>query len=314
MRNAFIATMLELAERDPRVTLLVGDLGFGVVEPFARAFPRQFVNAGIAEQNMTGLAAGLALSGRVVFTYSIANFPTIRCLEQVRNDVCYHRANVKIVSVGGGFAYGPLGVTHHATEDLALLRALPNMTVLAPGDPYEAEMCTRAALDTEGPVYLRLARAGDPMVHADRPPFELGRAFQLADGDDVTMISTGGILPNVMEASDLLRARGLSVRVLSMPTVKPLDTDAVLRAARTTPAVVTVEDHSIIGGLGSAVAEVLMEADLDRIPRFRRIGSADHFASEVGSQEFMRAHHRLSPEAIAERTLACIKNPEVARR
>src|SRR5437667_4581521 len=165
MRSAFFDTLVRLAEDDERITLVVGDLGFGVIEPFARRFPDRFLNAGVAEQNMTGIGAGMALSGKVVFTYSIANFPTLRCLEQVRNDVCYHAADVKIVAVGGGFAYGSLGMTHHATEDLALMRALPGMVVVAPGDPIEVELATRAVVEHRGPCYLRLGRVGEPCVH-----------------------------------------------------------------------------------------------------------------------------------------------------
>src|SRR5712691_10038528 len=166
MRPAFFRALPELAAADERVNLVVGDLGFGVVEPFVERFPARFFNAGVAEQNMTGIAAGLALSGKTVFTYSIANFPTLRCLEQIRNDVCYHNANVKVVAVGGGFAYGALGMTHHATEDLAIMRALPGMVVVAPGDPLETELATRAIVSHSGPCYLRLGRAGEPKVHS----------------------------------------------------------------------------------------------------------------------------------------------------
>src|SRR5207245_8966920 len=165
MRNAFFRALYALAERDERVFLIVGDLGFGVVEPFAERFPGRFLNAGVAEQDMTGIAAGLALCGKIVFTYSIANFPTLRCFEQIRNDVCYHNANVKVVSVGGGLAYGALGVTHHATEDIAVMRTLPNMTIVAPADSIEAELATRALATQSGPAYLRLGRSGEPRVH-----------------------------------------------------------------------------------------------------------------------------------------------------
>ncbi|PYM76947.1 MAG: transketolase, partial [Candidatus Rokuibacteriota bacterium] len=182
MRAAFFKTLLDLAERDERIHLVVGDLGFGVVEPFARRFPDRFLNAGVAEQNMTGVAAGLALCGKVVFTYSIGNFSTIRCLEQIRNDICYHRADVKIVSVGGGFAYGPLGMTHHALEDLAIMRVLPGMTVVAPGDPFEVEQATRAIVGQPGPCYLRLGRAGEPRIHRPGVVFELGRAIRVREG------------------------------------------------------------------------------------------------------------------------------------
>jgi len=229
-------TLFEVAGRDPRVCLVVGDLGYSVIEQFEKTYPDQFVNAGVAEQDMTGIAAGMALSGKIVFTYSIANFATLRCLEQIRNDVCYHRANVKIVAVGGGLAYGNLGISHHATEDLAILRALPQMTVVAPGDPVETELATRAVIEMEGPVYLRLGKAGEPVVHSKRPDFRIGRAIALRSGGDLTLISTGGMLATTVAAADALAKRGLEVGVLSMHTVAPLDEDAVRAAATRTAA------------------------------------------------------------------------------
>jgi len=190
MRTAFIETLCELAEQDERIWLLTGDLGYSVLEQFAERFPDRFVNVGVAEQNMTGVAAGLALCGKIVFTYSIANFPTLRCLEQIRNDVCHHNLNVKIVAVGGGLAYGAQGYTHHAIEDLAVMLALPNMTVIAPGDSVEVRLATRAIVDWPGPCYLRLGRAGERIVHQTEPEFQIGKAIVLQQGSDVTLIST----------------------------------------------------------------------------------------------------------------------------
>jgi transketolase len=296
MRAAFIRTLLDLAESDSRINLVVGDLGFGVVEPFVERFPGRYVNAGVAEQNMTGLAAGMALCGKVVFTYSIANFPTLRCFEQIRNDVCYHDANVKIVSVGGGLGYGALGVTHHATEDIAVLRSLPNMTVVAPGDPLEAELATRAVVDHSGPCYLRLGKSGEPRVHSSRINFRLGKAVTVMEGSDLTLIATGTMLSNTVQAAERLAAEGIHARVLSMHTVKPLDTEAVLAAASETPALITVEEHSRIGGLGSAVAEVLAESD-DHVV-FKRLGVPPSFTSLVGSQEYLKAAYGLSTDGI----------------
>jgi transketolase len=297
VRTAFIRALTDIARQDRRVTLVTGDLGFGVVEPFAQSFPDQFVNAGVAEQNMTGVATGMALTGRIVFTYSIGNFPTLRCLEQIRNDVCYHAADVKVVTVGGGFAYGALGISHHATEDLAIMRALPNIVVVAPGDPLEAEAATRAMATRPGPGYLRLGRAGEQPVHAGPLRFELGRAIVVRDGADVTLISTGGMLERAVRVAERLDADGIRVRVLSMHTLKPLDTAAVLRAAQETRAVVTLEEHSAIGGLGSAVAEVLAEAQIPRVP-FRKLALPPVFASTVGSQEYLRDGAGLSEQAI----------------
>jgi len=297
MRGAFFRALMEAAEQDERINLVVGDLGFGVVEPFAERFPNRFLNVGVAEQNMASIAAGMALMGKVAFTYSIANFPTLRCLEQIRNEVCYHKANVKIVAVGGGFAYGSLGMTHHATEDLAIMRALPEMVVVAPADPLEAEQATRAIAAHQGPCYLRLGRAGEPQIHDSGIDFQLGKAIRVRDGGDITFISTGGILQTSVQVADALEAKGIRTRVLSMHTVKPLDTVAVLTAARETRAIVTLEEHSVIGGLGGAVAEFLAESG-DPGVRFKRLGLPSAFSSAVGSQEYLLAQNGLSLESI----------------
>ncbi|TAK34807.1 MAG: transketolase [Chloroflexota bacterium] len=298
MRTAFINTLFELARGDTRITLVVGDLGFGVVTRFMERLPLQFVNAGVAEQNMTSMAAGMALSGKIVLTYSIANFPVMRCLEQIRNDVCYHRANVKIVAVGGGLSYGALGPSHHATEDIAVMRALPNMIVVAPGDPIEAALATRAIVTHQGPCYLRLGRDQEPVVHPSLDvDFRLGKAIAVREGSDLTLIATGALLPTVVAVSDRLGEHGISARVLSMHTVKPLDTDAVVKAGHETGTIFTVEEHSIVGGLGSAVAEVLLEAGIGQI-NFRRIGLRDGFSSQVGDQDYLRAHYDLDADGI----------------
>lgn len=299
MRTAFFDALMKLAARDSRVFLVVGDLGFGVTEPFAKRFPERYLNPGVAEQNMTGVAAGLALSGKVVFTYSIANFPILRCLEQIRNDVCYHHANVKVVAVGGGFAYGSLGATHHATEDLAIMRALPEMSVVAPGDPEEAAAATEAVAAHNGPCYLRLGRAGEQKVHAHSIHFQLGKAIQVRQGSDLTLISIGGMLQTAVETADALSHRGLQARVVSMHTLKPLDIDAVLAAARETSAIFTLEEHSIIGGLGSAVAEALAESG-EREMVFKRFALPSAFACKSGRQEYLRAQFGLGVQSLTD--------------
>jgi transketolase len=297
MRTAFLQTLFELARQDERIVFLTGDLGFSVVEPFMEALPKQFVNAGVAEQNMTAIAAGLALSGKIAVTYSIANFPTLRCLEHIRNDVCYHDANVKIVAVGGGFAYGALGASHHATEELGVMRLMPGMTVVAPADPIETRAATRAILAHPGPCYVRLGKAGEPDVHEGPIDFELGRAIQVRDGRDVTLISTGGMLKTAVGVARRLAERGLEARVLSMHTLKPLDVKAVLAATHETRAIVTLEQHSILGGLGSAVAEILAEEPGAQIP-FKRIGLPSAFSPTVGSQQYLEEQHGLTEEPV----------------
>lgn len=312
MRTAFIKTLVELAEQDERVNLVVGDLGFGVVEAFANKFPKRFVNAGVAEQNMTAIAAGMALCGKIVFTYSIANFPTLRCFEQIRNDVCYHNANVIVCSVGGGLAYGALGMTHHATEDIAVLRSLPNMRVVAPGDPLEADLATRALVAQPGPAYLRLGRSGEPKVHWNGIDFQLGRAVQLADGDDLTLIATGTMLHTAAAVRERLSEIGIEARLLSMHTIKPLDVEAVLAAAHETRAIATLEEHSILGGLGSAVAEVLAESDAPKVP-FKRLGLPPKFTSLVGNQEYLKEAYSLTVDGILQSVHGLLNRPAPPR-
>lgn len=297
MRTAFVKELTALAEQDDRIFFITGDLGFGVLEDFAERFPNQYLNAGVAEQNMTGLAAGLAATGRTVFTYSIANFPTIRALEQVRNDVCYHDLSVKIVSVGGGLAYGSLGYSHHAVEDLAIMRSLPNMCVVAPGDPIEAAAATRALAATPGPAYLRLGKAGEPAVHAGPIDFQIGRALTVREGADATIIATGAMLHTAVAAAEELAAGGVDARVVSMHTLKPLDTGAILDAARETGGIVTVEEHIPTGGLYGAVAETLVAAGAPA--RVQRVSLPATIVREVGSQEYLRGLHGLTAPAIA---------------
>ncbi|MBI4296474.1 MAG: transketolase [Chloroflexi bacterium] len=296
MRPAFVRSLVELARSDKRIFLLVGDVGYGLVEPFAQEFPDRFVNIGIAEQNMVGVAAGLALCGKTVFVYSLANFPTLRCLEQIRNDVCYHKANVKVVTSGGGLGYGALGATHHTTEDLAIMRALPNMTVIAPGDPLESALATQALASTPGPAYLRLSKSGDPVVYQAVPVFEVGKAIRVREGSDVALIATGGILHNTVQAARRLSEDGIQCRVLSMHTLKPFDVESVLEAARDIGILVTVEEHSIIGGLWSATSEAL--AGLRSPAVCQAIGLDDAFCTRIGSQSYLQKAYSLSVESI----------------
>ncbi|MCK5342827.1 MAG: transketolase, partial [Candidatus Heimdallarchaeota archaeon] len=261
MRNSFIKAMEEFVT--PNVILFLGDLGFGVVDKFRQKYPNQLWNAGVAEQNLTGLATGLALSGKKVFTYSIANFNTLRPLEQIRNDIAYHNLNVVIVSVGGGMAYGSLGISHHATEDLAILRAIPNMMVLAPGDTKEAyEITKRLIQDDYGPVYLRLGRAGEATLHKDdiSQKLEIGKLLPLVKSDEkkLAIISTGGMLETANKLNGLLHEINVTSSVYSMHTLKPSDKSAIVRIFNDYEKVISLEEHSIIGGLQSAILESLV--------------------------------------------------------
>jgi len=296
VRDAFVRTLLRIAQADRRVVLLTGDLGFGVLDEFREQCPDQFYNVGVAEQNLAGVGAGLALTGHIVFTYSIGNFPTLRCLEQVRNDICYHGADVKICAIGGGMAYGALGYTHHAIEDLAITRALPGLTVVAPGDTVEVEKLLPQIVERSGPVYLRLGRAGGKSVHSRDAEIVLGRPIIVRAGTDVLLLTIGGMLPVALCAADELGASELSVQVVSVHTLCPLDAKFVSDLAARFPLVVTCEEHTIHGGLGGAVAEVLMEAGL--APVFRRFGLSPTFPSGVGSQEYLRGANRLDSRAL----------------
>jgi len=298
MRDSFTARLEQLAAANPRIFLITGDLGFGVLDRFEKTFPRQYLNAGVAEQNMTGVATGIALEGRIVFTYSIGNFPTLRCLEQIRNDAAYHDANVKVVAIGGGFSYGALGMSHHATEDLAIMRAIC-IPVVAPGCDWEAEEAVNALVEKPGTCYLRLDRASAGRTSRPGERFQLGRAREVRSGDDVTLIVTGGILAEALAAADsLLSEKSIKCRVLSMHTVNPLDVDAVLAAARETGGIVTLEEHTTNGGLGGAVAEACL--DSNTAPRaFARLGVRGGFTSIVGSQEYLRRRYGIDRAGIA---------------
>jgi transketolase len=290
---------MDIAQRDKRVMLLTADLGFGVLTPFSETLPDQFLNVGVAEQNMTGVATGLALEGKIVFTYSIGNFPTLRCLEQIRNDVCYHNASVKIVCIGGGFCYGPLGISHHATEDLAIMRVLPHMQVMAPGDLAETRLITQIAYETPGPCYLRLGRGGEAKIHQDALKFSLGQGIPLFQEGEVALLSTGGILGNAVTARERLEACGVKTSLHSLPFLQPLDLGLIKNLAQTSRLMVTIEEHSIIGGLGSAVAEVLAELP-DSKPSLLRIGLREGFSCKVGDQHYLRETYGLSSESIAQ--------------
>ena len=300
MRGRFVETVMGLAERDPNVHLVTGDLGFGVLKPFWERFPDQFTNAGIAEQNMMSFAAGMALEGKTVFAYSIGNFPTLRAVEQIRNDCAYHEANVKIVCVGGGFVYGGLGMSHHATEDLAVMRALPNVTVMAPADASQAQLATEAIYAQPGTCYLRLGRGGEPDLRMRAVQFQIGRAITVAEGADVALLFTGAIGDELLQARARLAQMGIDAAIVSFPTVKPIDVETIVGLASRYQAVVTVEEHNIVGGFGGAVAEVLAELPSPRA-RLVGVGLDDCYSSIVGSQSYLRDVYGMSGRAIVQR-------------
>ena len=299
MRDRFIQTLCSLAEADPRIMLITGDLGFAVLDEYRRRFPAQFINAGVAEQNMTLVATGMALEGHIVFTYSIGNFPTLRCLEMIRNDAAYHGANVKVVSVGGGFSYGPLGISHHATEDLAIMRSLPDVTCISPTSLGEVNEATKAIAKIAGTCFLRLDKDKGPDGPSNEP-FVVGRPRLLRAGRDVVLFTTGGILSEVMTAAGLLQEAGIACSVYSVHSLSPVEPNRFVDAARTHAAVVTVEEHTVTGGLGGMVLETL--ADAQALPaKFLRIGLDRCFSSIVGSQYHLRSVYGLDAASIVSR-------------
>lgn len=296
MRDAFIRELMMRAEDDASVMLVVGDLGYGVVEDFAKAFPRQFVNSGIAEQSMLGMAGGLAAAGHRVFVYSIGNFPTIRALEQIRNDLCYHNRDVTIVSVGAGVAYGTLGYSHHAVEDIGSMRALPNLRLYCPADPVEVAAVVRFAARSFGTKYIRLGKNGEETLHRTDNQLNIHEALFLRYGRDALIAATGAIVGNCMQAADQLSSIGIQTTVLSIPSVVPLPSQWIANLDATTP-VVTVEEHRLAAGFGSAVLELVNS--LGKRLRVSRMGLDDSFLYTLGSQEFLRAQSGLSPSDIA---------------
>ncbi len=300
MRTAFINELTVQARTHPEIFLVVGDLGFSVIEPFAREFPGRFLNAGVAEQNMTGVAAGLASEGYHVFTYSIANFPTLRCLEQIRNDVCYHRLPVTVVAVGGGLAYGNLGYSHHAVQDLAIMRTLPNITVLAPGDPGETKECVSWLADHPGPSYLRIGKAGEKKLHDVKGIANGPLLVRGTYSDRVALVSTGGILDETLVAADILARGGKSVAVYSLPWLKPLS-EAHLGVLKNHECIVAVEEHVVEGGLAAALRENLPQS----LP-VHSISVGDAASALVGSQTFLRNAAGVSSSHIATTCLALL--------
>ena len=302
MRDTFVKTLIGLAKQDKSIELITGDLGFGVLKPFWEQVPDQFTNAGIAEQNMTTVAAGMALEGKTVFTYSIGNFPTLRCLEQIRNDCAYHKANVKVVCIGGGFVYGSLGMSHQATEDLAVLRALPNVLVMAPSDLVEAEECTKALVRHNGTAYLRLGRGGEKRIHEKARGFRIGEAIKICDGEKIAIFSTGAIFEEVADACEELRKNGFNPAVYTFPTVKPIDVETIKEVSQEFKLVATVEEHNIVGGFGSAVAEVMAEAMGNAC--LLRIGINDEYSVRVGNQKYLRRQYGIDAKLIVGKIIS----------
>lgn len=293
MRTAFINQLIKEARKNEKIFLVVGDLGYHVVEPFMEEFPDRFLNVGIAEQNMAGVAAGLSMTGYNVYFYSIGNFPTIRCLEQIRNDIAYHKANVKVVSVGAGYAYGSLGATHQATEEIGALRVIPNMIVATPGDPVEARAITTLSANYDGPMYIRLGKAGEKIVHSEeRIDLNIGDIcpIRVKNGNRTAVLACGNILDAICHQ---INENNYAYDIYSVPFVKPLNISQLKNIVASYPdGFITIEEHQKSCGMGAAIVEIVndlyYENKICTYPRIRRIAIPDEFVDVVGTQIYLR--------------------------
>jgi len=300
MRQTCMNMVYELAKRDPRVVFIGSDLGVGTLKQFKAEMPDRYYMEGVSEQNIIGMAAGFALEGKVVYFNTIATFITRRCFEQVVIDMCLHNVPVRLIGSGGGMVYAPLGPTHLAIEDIAIFRAVPNMTIVAPADANEMRRFMPESLNHPGPIYIRLGKGGDPIVTPDDQQFTVGRTYRLREGKDALIVTTGVTAKTSLDAAAALAQQGIQAGVLHVPTVKPLDADAILKGAASVPVIVTIEEHTVMGGLGSAVAELIAEANFSPAKRFKRLGIPDVFPDRYGSQASLMERYQLTANHLAQ--------------
>ncbi len=297
MRKVFFESLENIARKEKDVFLLTGDLGVKFFPEFKKIDPRRFINIGVAEQNMIGVAAGLAMAGKNVYCYSIIPFLTMRTFEQIRIDLCYNNLNVKLLGAGGGLVYGAEGMTHHAIEDIAIMRSLPNMTVVAPGDAKEAEALAKASVFHKGPLYIRFGRDSDPVIHKKDFKFKIGKGIVIKRGKNICLMATGTMLATAKMVSDNLQKHNLNATLISMHTIKPIDPGLIKNCAKNYKSIFALEEHNIIGGFGSAIAEVL--AELRYNGNFKRIGIPDKYAfPHIGGSDYLRKKFRLDPDSI----------------
>ncbi len=296
MRAAFVDAAIRAAERDDSLYLLTGDVGFSVLESFRDKYPSRFINTGIAEENMIGIAAGLALSGKKVIVYSITNFSFLRALEYIRNDVCYHNLDVKIITSGGGLIYGPQGYTHHCIEDFAIMRSLPKIALFAPADPLEAFQVVKMAIDYKGPCYIRLGRSGEPVVHSCEPAFRIGEPLLLRKGKDLCIITTGAMLSLAIRIAEDLYKEGVFSAVLSMPCLKPINRELLKEHVTCFPKLVTIEEHYETGGLFSLLSEFIVQNDIDC--RIKAFALGHEHIQVVGERDFLLDRHGISQQKV----------------
>lgn len=295
MRDIFINSLLEHARKDKNIVLITGDLGFGVLNKFVEELPNQYINAGVSEQNMTGMAAGLALEGKKVFTYSIANFATIRCLEQIRNDVVYHQLPVNIIAVGGGLAYGALGMSHHAIEDIAIMRSLPGLRVFAPCDEIETLSILDIIVNNPSPSYIRIDKPNNNNLSGES--FDYGKLRKIKDGNDIAIIGYGSVLEEAVEASNLLAKKNIHCSIYSIHTLKPYNKNALSEILKKYDKILIIEEHVQVGGLSSLISEVLVEVKI--APSIiTKLNLGDQYSLSIGSRDHLRTHHKIDSKSI----------------
>lgn len=305
MRSAYLETLYNIASKDKNVFAIISDNGAIVYDKYRKDLPKQYINAGISEANMVAMAAGMASRGKIPFAYTIGSFLVYRAYEFILNDVCLQNQNVKLVGIGAGGAYSLLGPSHHVIYDLSVLRPLPNLTIFSPASPLEVKKVVESAYNIEGPVYIRLGTNREPEIYKRDYKFEVGRGIELRSGDDITLIGTGSMLYDILKVADKLEEQGISVRVINMHTIKPFDKDIIRKAAKETKAIFAIEEHSIIGGVGSAIAEEIAEKNLNVI--FLRIG-LDNFIKGYGKHEEIKLLNNISIESIIEKIQKKLKD------
>ena len=308
MRETCLNEVYRLAKTDPRIVFIGSDLGVGTLNNFKEEMPDRFFMEGVSEGHIIGMAAGMALEGKIVYVNTISTFITRRCFEQIAVDVCLHNLNVRLIANGGGLVYAPLGPTHLAIEDLSIMRALPNMTVTAVADADEMRRLMPQTVDYAGPIYIRLAKGHDPIVTDDSVPFRIGKGLLMRDGGDVLLVTTGITLKTAQDAARCLAQSGIEAAVLHLPTVKPLDVELLLARAARAAAILVIEENTVVGGLGGAVAEVLAESGLSPGKKFRRIGIPDLFPDHYGSQADLMRHYHINAEHVTSTVQSLVRS------
>jgi transketolase len=302
MRKTSLEAVYTLAKKDKRIVFIGSDLGAGVMDKFRKEMPERFFMEGVSEQHLIGMAAGMALEGHIVYLNTIATFITRRCYEQIVLELGLHNLKVRLIGSGGGVVYAPLGPTHLACDDIALMRSIPNMTVIAPADAVEMQKLMLQTADYPGPIYIRVAKGGDPVVTGENTPCQIGKAVEMIKPGEALIVTTGITLGMGLEAAKLLNIKKINAGVLHIPTLKPFDRKTFLKSAKNVKALITVEEHAVTGGLGSVIAETLMESELTNV-RFKRIGFPDEFPKGYGTQAGMMGRYGITPENIVSNVM-----------